>query len=190
MNVLSADRVFQRLLGLAGFSVQSSISRFLFCMKVAVSRQIGSLNFDFLMKFRRGFKEFEGITLDLDFHAMPVYGNQQRAGLGYNPNLPDCPRQAGKKGRKSYHPCLTDRQALLCFVGETRDYIGGVLRSGKHHSSYSAVGFLKGVWKKLSAHIKKVRLRADSGFFSREMIKFLMNRGIEFYIVVPIQPWG
>lgn len=173
MKVLSADRVFQRLVDLFSFPVQSSISRFLSCMRVAVSRQIASLNFDFLMKFRRGFKEFESITLDLDSHVMPVYGNQQRAGLGYNPK---------KRGRKSYHP-------LLCFIGETRDYIGGVLRSGKHHSSYNAVGFLKGVWKKLPAHIKKVKLRADSGFFSREMIKFLMNRGIEFYIVVPMQPW-
>lgn len=173
MKVLCADRVFQRLVGLLGFPVQSSISRFLSCIRVAVSRQIGSLNFDLLMKFRRGFKEFEAITLDLDSHVMPVYGKQQRAGLGYNPK---------KRGRKSYHP-------LLCFIGETRDYIGGVLRSGKHHSSYNAVGFLKGVWKKLPAHIKEVRLRADSGFFSRQMIKFLMKRGIEFYIVVPIQPW-
>lgn len=173
MKVLSADRVFQRLVGLAGFPVQSSISTFLSCMRVAVFRQIASLNFDFLMKFRKGFKEFEGITLDLDSHVMPVYGNQQRAGLGYNPK---------KRGRKSYHP-------LLCFVGETRDYIGGVLRSGKHHSSYNAVGLLKRVWKKLPAHIKKVRLRADSGFFSREMIKFLIKKDIEFYIVVPIQPW-
>jgi len=142
-------------------------------MRVAVSRQIACLNFDFLMKFRKGFKGFESITLDLDSHVMPVYGSQQRAGLGYNPK---------KRGRKSYHP-------LLCFVGETRDSISGVLRSGKHHSSYNGVGFLKGVCKKLPAHIKKVRLRADSGFFSREMIKFLMNRSIEFYIVVPIQPW-
>ena len=141
MNVLSADRVFQRLVGLAGFPVQSSISRFLSCMRVAVSRQIASLNFDFLMKFRRGFKEFEGITLDLDSHVMPVYGNQQRAGLGYNPK---------KRGRKSYHP-------LLCFVGETRDYIGGVLRSGKHHSSYNALEFLRGIRKKLPTHIKKIR---------------------------------
>jgi len=173
MKVLCADRVFQRLVGLAGFPVQSSISRFLSCMRVAVCRQIALVNFDFLMKFRKGFKGFRSITLDLDSHVIPVYGSQQRAGLGYNPK---------KRGRKSYHP-------LMCFVGETRDYIGGVLRSGRHHSSYNAVGFLKGVLKRLPAHIKKIRLRADGGFFSRDMIRFLMKRGIEFYIVVPIQPW-
>jgi hypothetical protein len=36
-----------------------------------------------------------------------VYGNQQRAKKGYNPKKP---------GRKSFHP-------LLCFIGETRDFL-------------------------------------------------------------------
>jgi len=73
---------------------------------------------------------------------------------------------------------------LLCFVGETRDYIGGVLRSGKGHSSYKADDFIKGLVKKLPSHIKRVRLRVDSGFFSTELIKYLVKEGIEFAIVV------
>jgi hypothetical protein len=142
-------------------------------LKVSVAREIARFNFDLLVKFRVGFKKLQSITLDLDSHVSPVYGNQQRAGLGYNPK---------KKGRKSYHP-------LLCFIGETRDYIAGLFRSGKHHSSYNAVKFLKGVIEKLPFHIKDIRLRADGGFFSREMLKFLLKKEIEFYIVVPIQPW-
>jgi len=173
MDILKADKVFQKVAGLFAFPVQSTISRFLCSVKVSVSREIGSFNFELLMKFRGGFKRFRSITLDLDSHVTPVYGNQQRAGLGYNPK---------KKGRKSYHP-------LLCFVGETRDYIGGVLRSGRHHSSYNAVGFLKEVIKKLPCHIEKIRLRADSGFFSCDLIEFLLKKGIEFYIVLPMQPW-
>jgi hypothetical protein len=173
MEILSADTVFQKLVRLVSFPVQSTISRFLSSVKVSVSRQIASLNFDFLMNFRRGFQDFEGITLDLDSHVMPVYGNQQRAGLGYNPK---------KKGRKSYHP-------LLCFVGETRDYIGGVLRNGKHHTSYNAIGFLKKLIKTLPSHINQIRLRADSGFFSGEIIKYLIKNNVEFYIVVPMQQW-
>jgi len=173
MEILSADKVFQKLVGLFSFPVQSTISRFLSCVRVSVAKQIASLNFDLLMKFRKGFEGFESITLDLDSHVMPVYGNQQRAGFGYNPK---------KKGRKSYHP-------LLCFVGETRDYIGGVFRNGKHHSSYNAVGFVKKLVKKLPGYKKQIRLRADSGFFSRDMIQFLISKPIEFYIVVPMQPW-
>ena len=173
MEFFVADRVFQRVAGLICFPVQSTIIRFLRCLKVSVAREIASFNFDLLMKFRGGFKKLKSLTLDLDSHVAPVYGHQQRAGLGYNPR---------KKGRKSYHP-------LLCFIGETRDYIGGLFRSGKHHSSYNAVKFLKGVIKKLPSHIEQIRLRADGGFFSREMLKFLIKEEIEFYIVVPIQPW-
>jgi hypothetical protein len=173
MGVLSTDSVFHVLAGLIAFPVQSTISRFLSSLKVIVGEQIADLNFDFLMKFRKGFKTFKIITLDLDSHVTPVYGNQQRAGLGYNPK---------KKGRKSYHP-------LLCFLGETRDYLGGLFRSGKHHSSYHAVRFLKAVINKLPCHIEKIRLRADSGFFSGNIIRYLVKKHVEFYIVVPMQPW-
>jgi hypothetical protein len=173
MDLLTTDRVFQKIAGLVSFPVQSTISRFLNALKVSVAREIADFNFDLLTKFRGSFKALKSITLDLDSHVTPVYGTQQRAGLGYNPK---------KKGRKSYHP-------LLCFVGETRDYIGGLFRSGKHHTSYNAVKFLKGMIKKLPSHIESIRLRADGGFFSREMIEYLMKNEIEFYMAVPIQPW-
>lgn len=173
MEILTADRVFQCVGGLASFPVQSTISRFLSSLRVCVARQIADLNLDLLMKLRGKFKGWKSITLDLDSHVTPVYGNQQRAGLGYNPK---------KKGRKSYHP-------LLCFVGESRDYIGGLFRSGKHHSSYDAVKFLKGMVKTLPSHIKDIRLRADSGFFSGDMIRYFLREDIEFYVVVPMQPW-
>ena len=173
MEVLATDKVFQKVAGLVSFPVQSTISRFLDGLKVVVARQIAVLNFDLLLKFREGFRAFFSITLDLDSHVSPVYGRQQRAGRGYNPK---------KKGRRSYHP-------LFCFIGETRDYLAGLLRSGKHHTSYQAIPFLKGILKKLPAHIQKIRLRADSGFFSVDFLKFLVKRSIEFYVVVPLQPW-
>jgi len=173
MKILRADKVFQKIVGLCGFPVQSTISRFLSSVRISVANQISALNFDFIMKLRKQYKGYREITLDLDSHVIPVYGGQQRAAMGYNPK---------KKGRKSYHP-------LLCFVGETRDYIGGVLRSGKHHSSYKCVEFVRGLVKTLPSHIKKIRLRADSGFFSIKLIKYLVKKGIEFAIVVPMQPW-
>lgn len=173
MDILTTDRVFHKIVGLVSFPVQSTLSRFLKAVRVSVAREIGDFNFELLMKFRGGFKTMRSITLDLDSHVTTVYGNQQRAGLGYNPK---------KKGRKSYHP-------LMCFIGETRDYIGGLFRSGKHHTSYNAAKFLKSMVKKLPSHIKDIKLRADGGFFSRDMIEYLVKKGIEFYIAVPIQPW-
>lgn len=173
MEILEADKVFQRVAGLFAFPVQSTMSRFLSSLMISVSREIASFNFDLLMKFRDGFKAWRTITLDLDSHVTPVYGNQQRAALGYNPK---------NKRRKSYHP-------LLCFIGETRDNVGRLLISGKHHTPYNAVGFLKRVIKRSPSHIGNIRLHADSSFFSREMIKFLITNSIEFSMVVPMQPW-
>lgn len=48
---------------------------------------------------------------------------------------------------------------------------------------------MKGVLKRLPTHIRKIRLRADSGFFDLDFLRFLVKRSIEFYVVVPLQPW-
>ena len=173
MGVLVTDRVFLKIAGFLYFPVQSTLSRFLSGLKVAVAQQIALLNFRLLMQFRKGFEDFQELTLDLDLHVTPVYGRQQRAAVGYNPK---------KKGRKCY-------QTMVCHIGETRDYLGGLFRSGNHHSSYQAIPFLKKMLGRLPAHLQKIRLRADSGFFNREFLKFLVKRGIEFYVVVPLQPW-
>jgi hypothetical protein len=173
MGVLVSDSVFLKIAGFLYFPVQSTISRFLAGLKVAVAQQIGLLNFHLLMQFRKGFQDFLELTLDLDLHVTPVFGRQQRAAVGYNPK---------KKGRKCY-------QTMVCHIGETRDYLGGLFRSGNHHSSYQAIPFLKKMLGRLPGHLKKIRLRADSGFFNLEFLKFLVKRGVEFYVVVPLQPW-
>jgi hypothetical protein len=85
MLELSRDRVFQKVAELDGFPHQSTISRFLNKAKVKLSRKIYSVNLSMLKKVRSGFRDFLEITLDLDSHVTPVYGNQQRAALGYNP---------------------------------------------------------------------------------------------------------
>lgn len=63
------------------------------------------------------------------------------------------------------------------------------MRSGKHHTSYGAILFLKEMFKKLPSHIEKVRLRGDCGFFGFEMLKFLWKSSIEFFMAVPLQSW-
>ena len=173
MGVLVTDSVFLKIAGFLYFPVQSTVSRFLSGLKVAVAQQIGLLNFSLLMQFRKGFQALRELTLDLDSHVTSVFGRQQRSAVGYNPK---------KKGRKSYH-------TLLCFIGETRDYLAGLFRSGNHHTSYQAVSFLKRILGKLPGHLKKIRLRAVSGFFSLEFLQFLVKEEVEFYVVVPLQPW-
>jgi hypothetical protein len=43
--------------------------------------------------------------------------------------------------------------------------------------------------KRLPPHIKDIRFRADSGFFSGDIIRYFLKEDIEFYVVVPMQPW-
>ena len=172
MVELKLDRVFQKLAGLSRFPSQSTICRFLSKITVHRAEQMAEINFRLLQKIRKGFRDLDSITLDLDSHVIPVFGSQQRASRGYNPK---------KSGRPSYHP-------LMCFIGETRDYIGGVFRPGNCHSGYKAKEFLATILKRLPGD-KVKRLRADSGFFSLEFINWLMKRQIEFYVVVPQHIW-
>ena len=172
MKEFMEDKVFQGLAGLKRFPSQSTISRFLSAITVHKAEHIAEINFKILKKVRKGFQDLDTITLDLDSHVIPVFGKQHRAEKGYNPKKP---------GRPSYHP-------LMCFIGETRDYIGGVFRPGNRTSGYKAKEFLQAVLKKLPGN-KVRRLRADSGFFSIEFLCWLMKRQIEFYVVVPQQVW-
>lgn len=171
MMELAADKVFQKIVRLSKFPSQSTISRFLAKITVHKADQVAWINWKLLNRVRKGFRDMPEITLDIDSHVMSVFGNQHRAKRGYNPK---------KRGRKSYHP-------FLCFVGETRDCIGGRLRPG-NCTNHNEKDFLKGIFRKLPEKAK-IRLRADSGFFSFDFLEWLWRRGIEFYVVVPQHPW-
>ena len=172
MMELKADKVFQRLVGLSRFPSQSTISRFLSKITVHKAEDVTEINFRLLNKIRKGFRGLGTITLDMDSHVIPVFGRQHRAKRGYNPKKP---------GRSSYHP-------LMCFIGETRDYVGGIFRPGNRTSGYKAHNFLQSIMKRLPENRVK-RLRADSGFFKLDFLRWLMMRQIEFYVVVPQQVW-
>ena len=171
MMELAADKVFQKIVRLGSFPSQSTISRFLAKITVHKADHLAGINQMLLNRIRKGFQNMNTITLDLDSHVIPVFGNQHRAKRGYNPK---------KIGRKSYHP-------LLCFVGESRDCLGGLLRPG-NCTNHRVKDFLKKMFYKLpdKAH---VRLRADSGFFSWDFLEWLWRRDVEFYVVVPQQTW-
>lgn len=168
MMELVRDKVFQSVAKLKKFPVQSTISRFLDKVTVHTAIQIADINSRLLNVTRGGFEKSKSLTLDLDSHVITVFGKQHRANKGYNPK---------KKGRKSYHP-------LLCFIGETRDYLGGILRPGNSTDSNQARSFLTLMLRKLPFGMV-TRLRADSGFFHMDFIRWLIWREIEFYIVVP-----
>ena len=96
----------------------------------------------------------ESITLDADSTVKSVCGNQEGAKKGFNTT---------KKGAKSYHP-------LLVFVSEVKLLYHTWFRTGSAYTSNGIVDFLKEVGASLPTNITKVFFRADSGFFSGELL--------------------
>jgi hypothetical protein len=102
------------------------------------------------------------ITLDLDSSIFQVYGYfKEGARYAYNQ-------------MKGFHP-------LLCFWAETRLLIGARLRSGNRTSAHRAISFLKECLSRLPQD-RVICLRMDAGFYAREIVEFLQERGLEFSI--------
>jgi hypothetical protein len=163
--MLRLDKVFQKIAGLDDYPAQSTISRFLKSFRVETAKGIANVNHSLLMKARRDFEGWDKITLDLDSHVRTAYGHQQRASVGYNPKKP---------GRPSFHP-------LFCFIGETRDFLHGIFRTGKAHSSRGVKRFVDECLKKIPEGI--------SGFYDGDFLDYLEMRRILYAIVVRLYPW-
>jgi len=110
------------------------------------------------------------VIFDLDSTVLILYGKQEMARIGYNPQ---------KWGRPSYHP-------LLCFNGITKDFWHGELRPGDTHTATGTVELLKAVFAKLPPSVKIVIIRADKGFYDHETIEYLESEKAFFVIVAKL----
>jgi hypothetical protein len=167
-EVLQQDKVFQKVIGYDHYLDQTTFSRFLKALSVPEAKQIGEKGVQMLLRVRNNFRGYFKLTLDLDSHVKTVYGNQQRAKVGYNPKKP---------GRKSYHP-------LFCFIGETRDFLLGKFRAGNTNSSSGGIEFLKDCLRLVPKWVMQLYLRADSGFYSFEFLNFLEKVRIKYAVAV------
>lgn len=174
-SLLRQDGVFQRVVDFEDYPHQSSLSRFLRKFSVAAARKIGEVNLGLWCRVRGDLSGWSRVTLDLDSHVTTVYGKQQRARVGYNPKKP---------GRRSYHP-------LLCFIGETRDFLWGRFRPGDRNNLQGVDGFLRECLVRLPCGVKELFLRADSGFYSDGFLRCLedkRDKRIKYAVVVKLYP--
>jgi hypothetical protein len=93
------------------------------------------------------------VIFDLDSTVLTVYGHQEGAEIGFNPQ---------KHGRPSYLP-------LLCFEGNTQDCWEGSDHPGNTHVSTITIPLLERAFAKLSEAIGEVRMRADGAFFDHKI---------------------
>jgi hypothetical protein len=109
---------------------------------------------------------YQKIHISADTTANTVYGNQQGARKGYNPQ---------HRGKKAYRP-------VFCFIDETREYLLGKLRKGETLSGQEAAEMIRKIRVYLPGCVKKVIFRGDGEFFSWESVKACMEEGIVFII--------
>jgi hypothetical protein len=108
---------------------------------------------------------FDNYTLDVDSSVITRYGEQQGSKKGYNPKKP---------GRGSHHP-------LFAFVSDLRMVANCWNRSGDTASSSNCIYFLEETFAILKS--KTVGLfRADSGFCSESVLKFIEGRHIAYVV--------
>jgi hypothetical protein len=163
--LLRADRAQQQLRGHA-VPDPTTLGRFL-----------ASFNLGHLRQFDRALDELFGrvhpllgrktVTLDLDAtlveHHGPVGSRQGTRGT--------------YTGKIAWHP-------LLCFVGETGEWLHGKLRNGHAAASTGAARFLRECVRRVPAGVP-IYLRADEGFWGQDFFAELERREITYAIGAP-----
>ena len=110
------------------------------------------------------------LWIDIDSTVKVVYGHQEGAEKGYNPE---------NRGKRSYHP-------LLAFCGETKEILQGWLRPGNTYTSNGTVEFLKELFGYVNNPIKTL-VRGDSGFFDGDLFEYLEGRRKGYLIKVKLK---
>ena len=113
------------------------------------------------------------VTLDLDGSVQSTSRHAEGTAVGFNKK---------KKGERSYYPLL----ATISQTGQILDYLH---RSGNVHDSNGAVEFLRDCVEKIRKVLPDVQieLRADSAFFSDQMVSEAKTLGLEYTFSVPFE---
>jgi len=111
-------------------------------------------------------KNLKTITIDIDATASTLYGNQEGAEKGYNPE---------KKNARCH-------QLQLWSIRETKTLLKVELRKGSTHCSNGFLEDLKILIPKLKDIGVKIRLIADSGYENSEVFEYLNKMGVGFVI--------
>jgi len=109
---------------------------------------------------------YECINISIDTTVETIYGNQQGGRKGHNTK---------NRGKKGYRP-------VLCFIDETREYLGGKLRKGVTINGKECASFIETIEAQLPGCVKQVLLRADGEFLSWKSVAAATSAGFQFII--------
>lgn len=171
-HLLKHNGVFQYLTGLPTYPDPQTLRRFLLRMAPLSLSRLRRLHDKLLSTMMRKPSPPTRVIFDLDSTVLVLYGKQELANIGYNPQ---------KHGRPSYHP-------LVCFNGMTKDYWHGALRPGDAHTATGVLDFLEASFAKVPSSVKRVVIRADKGFFDHKTVEYLESKRALFVIVARLTP--
>jgi hypothetical protein len=124
--------------------------------------------------------QVDNLTIDFDSTVITRYGDQEGSAKGYNPN---------KRGRNSHHP-------LMAFVSQTRMVANAWLRPGNTAASSNCKAFMEETFKEALKDKRVGLVRADSGFYTEEILSYLEEQSYNYVMAVRMYPnvksavWG
>jgi hypothetical protein len=170
-EILHYNGLFLSLVGLKKFPDPTALRRFLHRLSPRTIRQIARLHDQLRTQLFSLPEPRSTLVFHLDSVVLTLYGKQQGARVGYNPK---------KKGRPSYHP-------ILCFEAHGQEFWHGSLRPGDAASNTGARALVRRCLEKVPSQVarSRIRLLADSGFFSGKLVGDLDQAGCGYIIVCP-----
>lgn len=173
---LRYDKTLQAIFGWKEMPSQSTYSRFF-------KRFSQKRNTEVFPRLQHWFFDqlgVDNITIDFDSTVITRYGEQQGSVKGYNPE---------KRGRNSHHP-------LIAFVSQTRMVANAWLRPGNTAASSNCKAFMEETFQQVLKDKRVGLVRADSGFYTKEILSFLEESALNYIIAVRMYPnvksavWG
>ena len=166
-QLLRQNGVFQYLTGLPRYPEATTLRRFLLRVAPAALPKLRLLHDRLLARMTLRPRRPPRLIFDVDSTVLVVYGQQEQARIGYNPQ---------KRGRPSYHP-------LLCFEGQSRDFWHGELRPGDAHTASGAQALLAACFAKVPPGVRSLTVRGDKGFYDHKLIDQIEAQRAGFAIV-------
>jgi hypothetical protein len=166
------DPLVKRLLGLKRLPDVATISRML---KDADERSVRNVRKALRQMVIKRLRELalSRITLDFDGSVQSTSRRAQGTAVGFNKK---------KKGARSYYP-------LFCTIAQTSQVLDLLHRSGNVHDSRGAREFMMACISAVREALPSavIEVRADSAFFSDEIVTVLQGHRVEFTLSVPFE---
>ena len=167
LQFLRREPMLTGILQVVQLPPQCTFWRFLASLHLGVARQLLEVGRQMRQRvWEAAHVGLREVTLDTDTTVQTVYGRQMGARKGYNPK---------HKGKRSLQPILT-------FLAETREYVGGELRSGEQPTGKQIARHLKSVCAGLPKSVQRVYARADAGFYCWEAVQAYEEQGCQFVL--------